>query len=584
MILHALGLALLLAGTGKEVEAPAAPPVRLVAPPVAPTAPPLVAPSNPHVTIFGNGSLPGGAVITQTQGGIQIMMPDGVDVPPLSQRTSPPLTPAQMVSLRLARALRSDGKLDAARDTLARLNQAVPHHTIVLAEMARVYGAQSDWAAVERLARSERASQRDTLLLGRDLALALERLHKHRDAAVVVIEYWRLRPVDSDWAAQSLNRLVMNDSKGVREAMHKAATDNPARIDFLSAAAGLDWKMGDGAAALKALAAADSPGLTPPLRWRFADVLLSSGAERDSLGAVDALIGMVSDPRYDASYRMQAARRAMDVYKARGTAKDGAPQLYASLKDVPPARWNAELLVDVARALREAGQTAAARTLLETPEGTPAKPGIALERALDDLHEGPAAKALPTLQGIAESSPEARFRFAEALFFAGLADSALAEYKRASADPEAAFAGAAFDRMYLIEDTAPKSLLPAVGQLMYLDWRGDARAALAFADSLAASMQHGPLWARLAIFRGQRHEALGEPEAALVPVLELATQLPDDRLAPVAREMAGDIYLYKLKKQPEALAQYEECLTRYPRAWNSAEVRRRLEALKKGRL
>ena len=100
MILHALGLALLLAGTGKEVEAPAAPPVRLVAPPVAPVAPPVVAPSNPHVTIFGNGSLPGGAVITQTQGGIQIMMPDGVDVPPLSQRTSPPLTPAQMVSLR----------------------------------------------------------------------------------------------------------------------------------------------------------------------------------------------------------------------------------------------------------------------------------------------------------------------------------------------------------------------------------------------------------------------------------------------------------------------------------------------------
>ncbi len=578
MILHALALALLLTGTAKEAEAPAAPPVRTVTPPVA-------APANPRVTIFGGGGLPPGVLMQQSQGGIQIMMPESVDTPPLSQRTSAPLTPAQMVSLRMARALRNDGKLDAARDTLLRLNQRVPHQTNVLSEMARVYGAQNDWASVERLARSERASQRDTLLLGRDLALAFERLHKHREAAVVVIECWRLRPVDSDWASQSLSRLAMNDSKGVREVMHKAATDNPDRIDFLSAAAGLDWKMGDGAAALKALTAADSPGLTPPLRWRFADVLLSSGAERDSLGAVDALLGMISDPRYDASYRMQAARRAMDVYDARGTAKAGAPQVYAALKDVPPARWNAELLVDVARALREAGQTTAARTLLDTPAGAgPAKPGIALERALDDLHEGPPQKALPTLQGIAESSPEARFRFAEALFFAGMADSALAEYKRASADPEAPFAGAAFDRMYLIEDTSPKSLLPAVGHLMYLDWRGDARAALTFADSLAASMQHGPLWARLAIFRGQRHETLGEPEAALVPVLELATQLPDDRLAPVAREMAGDIYLYKLKKQPEALAQYEECLTRYPRAWNSAEVRRRLEALKKGRL
>ena len=69
-----------------------------------------------------------------------------------------------------------------------------------------------------------------------------------------------------------------------------------------------------------------------------------------------------------------------------------------------------------------------------------------------------------------------------------------------------------------------------------------------------------------------------------MPLLELATQLPDDRLAPLAREMAGDLYLYKLKREPEALAQYEECLTRYPRAWNSAEVRRRLEALRKRRL
>ena len=565
MILHLLGLLLVLAGNAAEPQRPAEPKRPRVA-----TAAGVPAPSN----------LPN----SLSQGMVEIIMPTAVDAPPLSQRVIPPLGNL-IPSWRAARQLRMDGMLDAARDTLLRLNQAAPHHALVLGELARVYGAQGDWAAVERLARNERTSQRDTLLLSHDLALALERLRKPREAAAVVVDCWRLRPVDAGWAAETLNRLVMNDSRGVRDLVRRAAADTPSRVDLHSVAVSLDWKMGDATLVMKELAASDNPGLTPPLRWRFADALLATGAERDSLGAVDALAAMASDPRYDASLRMQAARRAMDVHRARGTLKEGTPQIYASLKDVRPEHWNAELLVEVARGLREAGQATTARALLDAP--TPASPagaGVALERALDELHEGPPTRALTRLHDIAEGSPEARFRFAEALFFAGLADSALAEYKRASADPGAPFAGAAFERMYLIEDTSPKSLLPVIGRLMYLDWRGDTKVALVLADSLSGALQHGPLWARIAIYRGQRLEALGQPDSALVPILALANQLPDDRLAPVAREMAGDIYLFKLKRQPEAIAQYEECLTRYPRAWNSAEVRRRLEALKKGRL
>jgi predicted negative regulator of RcsB-dependent stress response len=58
--------------------------------------------------------------------------------------------------------------------------------------------------------------------------------------------------------------------------------------------------------------------------------------------------------------------------------------------------------------------------------------------------------------------------------------------------------------------------------------------------------------------------------------------LTEDRLAPLARQRAGDAYL-SLGDETRALAQYEECLARYPRAWNSAEVRRRVEKLRRER-
>src|SRR5207253_1940126 len=102
----------------------------------------------------------------------------------------------------------------------------------------------------------------------------------------------------------------------------------------------------------------------------------------------------------------------------------------------------------------------------------------------------------------------------------------------------------------------------------------------------------GPVRGRAVLRRARRFrarplpgggEAAGDARAALEPVLAVADSLPGDRLAPVARQRAGDLYLTKLKDEPSALAQYEECLARYPRAWNSAEVRRRVEMLRRER-
>jgi regulator of sirC expression with transglutaminase-like and TPR domain len=42
------------------------------------------------------------------------------------------------------------------------------------------------------------------------------------------------------------------------------------------------------------------------------------------------------------------------------------------------------------------------------------------------------------------------------------------------------------------------------------------------------------------------------------------------------------LYL-KLRDEPRALAQYEECLALYPKAWNAADVRRSLDQLRRER-
>ena len=105
---------------------------------------------------------------------------------------------------------------------------------------------------------------------------------------------------------------------------------------------------------------------------------------------------------------------------------------------------------------------------------------------------------------------------------------------------------------------------------------------MAITDSLYRALPRRSMWAHVAMMLSAERERAGEVRAALAPVLALADSLPEDRLAPVARQRAGDLYI-KLKDEPKAAAQYEECLARYPKAWNAAEVRRSLEQLRRER-
>ena len=120
-----------------------------------------------------------------------------------------------------------------------------------------------------------------------------------------------------------------------------------------------------------------------------------------------------------------------------------------------------------------------------------------------------------------------------------------------------------------------------LGRIAYDDWRGERGAALARTDSLARTLPRGPLWARLALLSSAQRALSGDAAGALAPLLAVADSLPDDRLAPLARQRAGDLLLGRLNDPAAARAQYEECLARYPRAWNAPEVRRAVERLRR---
>lgn len=536
--------------------------------------------------VWIGGSVPASAqkVIVVQPNGLPFV-PDMLGDPMRTQNPIPPLSPEAMIRLRDAQNLREAGQMTRAQETLASLLAELPHHPLVLVEQARIQIARQDWTGLERVARAERSAQHDSLLLARELVLALERLGRPRPAAEVALEAWAARASEADWAYSTVSRLAPAESRGVREALRRVAERLPDRVDLQRGVARLEWKMGDEKTAMKTLLAADRPGLTPPLRWSFAEELLRTTATRDSNGAVQALLSMASDTRFDFSYRVMAARRAWDLHRVRGTGRAGGPDIYEALRDLPPARWNADLLVGVARGLREAGMTDQARTLLRA-EGLkgPQQAQVALERALTELREGPPERALPDLAAIATASPEAQFRYAEALFYSGQADSAKSVYQAMTKSPDSPYTGAALERIYLIEDADPKTALPAFGQLAYREWRGEDKAAMGIADSLYRTLAKGALWAQAAMSLAAKREAAGDVTGALEPLLAVAEQRPDDRLASLSRQRAGDIYLFKLKDDVKAEAQYEECLTRYPRAWNAAEVRRRVESIRRRRL
>jgi tetratricopeptide (TPR) repeat protein len=206
-----------------------------------------------------------------------------------------------------------------------------------------------------------------------------------------------------------------------------------------------------------------------------------------------------------------------------------------------------------------------------------------MERALADLRDGPPERVLAALLPDSTASDEQRFRYAEALFFAGRIDSAVAWYQRASVNPSGEFTGAALERLYLLEEGRPASALPAFGRIAYEQWRGANRRAQVLAESLFTTLPRGALWAQAAMVVVDERERGGDASGAISAALALADSLPGDRLAPLARQRAGDLYLGKLHDEAKAIEQYEACVAAYPRAWNAAEVRRRLDELRRSR-
>ena len=371
----------------------------------------------------------------------------------------------------------------------------------------------------------------------------------------------------------------------MRELLRRAAEAQPGRTDLVRARAMFDWRDGDLAAALATLQRADRPGPErAPLLWDFARQLASTGAARDSGAAAEALSALAGDGHFDAAWRLTAARHAWELQRKRGAEDEAAPALARALDGVPTSRWPADFLVAIARALREAGRTDEARALLRSGAAPPAAlPQLDLEEALADLRDGPPERALPRLAALAGTTREAAWRYAEALFFAGRSDSALSLYERIATDPQAPFSGASLERTYLIEDAEPRDALVVFGRIAYEEWRDDHRRALALTDSLTQALPRGALWAQAALLLASQREATGDARGALGPLLAVADSLPADRLAPLARQRAGDLYRVWLKDERAALAQYEECLARYPRAWNAPEVRRVAERLRRDR-
>jgi len=490
------------------------------------------------------------------------------------------LTPEQMKKLGEARTQRLSGHPDRARAILQGLLAETPHHPGLLGELLATHVDREEWPAIERLARAERSALRDSVVLGHELVLALAQQHKAREAALVALEVWTATPAEQDWAFEVMDRASGADDRAAREALRRAADKRPQRADLARGAARLDARAGDVRPALRALGAADRADGRWRLRWGLAEEMLVSGSARDSAAATEVLLDLSADPAADPSYRASAAQRYWEVATARSETREGASRVRKALADVPPAKWSPDLRLRVARELRQTGRTAEVRELLAPTGGRDATPDFELERLLTDLREGPPERVLPQLRSLAESSPEASFRYAEALFFSGLADSAHAWYTRASQDPSAPSAGAALERLYLLEEPTASASIPSFGRIAYAEWRGDRETFQAIADSLYRGLPRGAAWAQAALLSASAHDH--DARAALVPLLAVADSLPGDRLAPLARQRAGDLYRTRLGDDAHAIQQYEECLARYPRAWNAAEVRRTLELMRRG--
>jgi hypothetical protein len=503
------------------------------------------------------------------------------EVLPPSARKLVPLDAIELQIVQDAQRERSAGHLDAARKKLEPLSPATQHHPIVLTERGRIELAAGNWNEVIRIAAFERRTQRDSLLLGRELVEAYEHVKRPREASATAVEVWALAPAEESWALGVLARTSLTDGGAGRDAMRRACAREPRRPDLARGLARLEWTGGDVRSALRVLRASDPQERGPRSRWAFGESLLQLATARDSAGATEVYLDIAADASLDGVYRMSAALRCWELLGARGLQNGAATRLYQALQDVPGDRWEPDLSLALARGLRLTGNTAGARALLENHKGI--SPEASLERGLADLRDGPPERVVESLRPDSSASEEARYSYAEALFFAGQPDSAVRWYQSIAEDPSGVNAGASLERLFLIEDGKPREALPVLGRIAYEQWRGANKRALALAESLWTAVPRGSLWAHTGMIVASERERAGDARGALAAALAVADSLPEDRLAPLARQRAGDLYSRRLKDEPKALEQYEACVARYPRAWNAPEVRRRLEELRRTR-
>jgi tetratricopeptide (TPR) repeat protein len=295
-------------------------------------------------------------------------------------------------------------------------------------------------------------------------------------------------------------------------------------------------------------------------------------------------VSLASDTRFEEPTRITSARRAWGFAAASPAASRAAlaAALEQGLRDLAPGHFPPDLALALARELRTSGHAAEARRLLDGMGVSATRsPELLQEAALGRLREGPPERALGVLDSLSQRWPPARFAFAEAQFFAAHFDSALAAYQRIAADPEAPDAGAALERTYLLEEQPGARELHGIATLAWQRWRGDTASATRVADSLfRATPVHSHYAATIALQLAELRAGAGNWAGALVPLAMVNDSLSNDRLAPVARQRTGEAYL-QLQQPKQALAAFEECLARFPRAWNAPEVRRRVEKLRR---
>lgn len=505
-----------------------------------------------------------------------------VGEPTRSTRTVEPLPPAVLQRLQRAIDLRTSGLPERARDTLLVLLRAHPHHPRIVTELGRAHLLRNDYPAVERLAQLERAAAKDTLLLAPELAQAQERLGRPRDAMRTALEAWTVNPGEGPWASNTVFRLAPTDAKLAVTLFETAALPRPWRTDLMLGLARLHATSGRPAEAARVLADAEKRSNRTGLRVLYADESLRAGSSADTTAALTVLMELTRDPARRPDERLATARRLWVAAQASGREAEWAPKLSQGLREVPAERWGPDFLLSLLRSLQRSGNTAEARALLgSNPALERRMPELTLERAAGLARDGQLSAARPLLDSLAQHLPQARFLRAELEFFAGELDSAAAHYNAVvenANDPDAA---TALDRIYLLEEYPKASVRPMLGAIAYERWRGRRSQAIVLADSLWRMQKpRGDYAAHAGLELAALRLEAGDARAALVPLLVVCDSLAEDRLAPLARQRAGDAYAM-LGDDKNALTQYEECLARYPRAWNSAEVRRRVERLRK---